>query len=31
MSPLPLRTAADIFNIMAQPSHGGLSLHVRLV
>ncbi|KAI3434487.1 hypothetical protein D9Q98_002563 [Chlorella vulgaris] len=28
MSPLPLRTAADIFNIMAQPSHGGLSLHV---
>jgi hypothetical protein len=31
MSPLPLRAADDIFDIMAQPSYGGLALHVRCV
>lgn len=29
MSPLPLRAAADIFSIVAQPSYSGLALHVR--
>ncbi|EFN51754.1 hypothetical protein CHLNCDRAFT_16969, partial [Chlorella variabilis] len=28
MSPLPLRAAADIFSIVAQPSYSGLALHV---
>lgn len=31
MGPLPLRAAADIFNVMSQPSFGGLCLNVRWV
>lgn len=29
MSPLPLRTAADIFSITSQAPYNGLALHVR--
>ena len=31
MGPLPLRAAADIFNVMSQPNFGGLCLNVRWV